>query len=128
MAVRGRPASSIPAQAVQELANRAHVDIPGEGSTRDNRIEGLAPLAGLATGVGLGVLLGVARAFGWRPGPVAGTAVAAGVALVGANGPMTVMGVTDPRTWSRTDWISDVVPHLAYGAVTATLLSALDRE
>ena len=128
MAVRGRPASSIPAQAVQELANRAHVDIPGEGSTRDNRIEGLAPLAGLATGVGLGVLLGVARAFGWRPGPVAGTAVAAGVALVGANGPMTVMGVTDPRTWSLTDWISDVVPHLAYGAVTATLLSALDRE
>src|SRR3712207_3951789 len=113
MAVRGRPASGTPAQAVQELADRTHVDIPGEGSTRDNRIEGLAPLTGLATGVGIGLLLGLVRATGWRPGPVAGTALATGVALVGANGPMTVLGVTDPRTWSRTDWVSDVVPHVA---------------
>jgi hypothetical protein len=126
MAARGRPASSTPTQTVQELADRAHVDIPGEPSTRDNRVEGLAALTGLATGVGIGLLLGIVRATGWRPGPVAGTALAAGVALVGANGPMTVLGVTDPRTWSRTDWVSDVVPHVAYGAVTASLLSALE--
>jgi len=127
MAVRGRPASGTPAQTVEKLAGLAHVDIPGTGSTRDNRIEGLAPLAGLATGVGLGLVLGLVRAAGWRPGPVAGTAVAAAVALVGANGPMTAVGVTDPSTWSVTDWVSDVVPHLAYGAVTAIVLDGLDR-
>jgi hypothetical protein len=127
MALRGRPSSSTPAQTVEKLADRAHVDIPGEGSTRDHRIEGLAPLAGLATGVGLGLLLGLVRAAGWRPGPVGGTAVAAAVALVGANGPMTVLGVTDPRTWSAADWVADIVPHLAYGAVTAIVLDALDR-
>jgi len=37
-----------------------------------------------------------------------------------------VLGVTDPRTWSRADWVSDIVPHLAYGAVTASVLSALE--
>ncbi|MDQ1620983.1 MAG: hypothetical protein QOE19_3552, partial [Actinomycetota bacterium] len=24
-----------------------------------------------------------------------------------------------PRTWSAVDWVADVVPHLAYGLVTA---------
>jgi hypothetical protein len=41
-----------------------------------------------------------------------------------ANGPMTAMGLTDPRTWSRTDWLSDVLPHLAYGWVTASTYAA----
>src|SRR3954447_1151448 len=44
--------------------------------------------------------------------------------LVAANGPMTVLGITAPRTWSRTDWISDLVPHLAYGAVVKTTMDA----
>jgi hypothetical protein len=38
---------------------------------------------------------------------------------------MTVLGVTDPRTWSAVDWISDLVPHLAYGAVMTRTLDAL---
>jgi hypothetical protein len=38
--------------------------------------------------------------------------------LVG-NGPMTLLGVTNPLTWSRRDWAADVAPHLAY-AVAAT--------
>jgi hypothetical protein len=40
---------------------------------------------------------------------------------------MTVLGVTDPRAWSLVDWISDVVPHLAYGAVVKATLDAFDR-
>ena len=40
---------------------------------------------------------------------------------------MTVLGVTDPRTWSAVDWISDVVPHLAYGAVVTTTMDAFER-
>ena len=39
---------------------------------------------------------------------------------------MTVLGVTDPRTWSAVDWISDLVPHLAYAAVVTTTMDAFD--
>jgi hypothetical protein len=42
--------------------------------------------------------------------------------------PLARLGISDPRTWSRTDWISDVVPHLAYGAVTWLSLRALTRR
>jgi len=47
--------------------------------------------------------------------------------LVASNGPMTVLGITDPRTWSATDWVSDVVPHLAYAAVVRTTMDTFDR-
>jgi len=47
-------------------------------------------------------------------------------ALVGTNAPMTMLGVTDPRTWPLNAWVSDVVPHLGYGAVTAAVLHGLD--
>lgn len=126
MAVRGRPTSSTPEDTVAKLADKAHVRIPGDEQGRQNRIGGLGPLTGLAAGVGVGAGLGLARAAGWRPGPVTGGLVATVGALVGSNGPMTVLGVTDPRTWAATDWISDVIPHLAYGAVTACVLQGLD--
>ena len=127
MTVRGRGTSSTPEQTVEKLAEKAHVTIPGEGETRANRVQGLGPLTGLVAGVGVGVLAGLARAAGLRSGPLAGTALTTAVVLVAANGPMTVLGVTDPRTWSATDWASDLVPHLAYGAVVKTTLDAFDR-
>jgi len=37
-----------------------------------------------------------------------------------------LLRISDPRTWSRTDWISDAVPHLAYGAVTAVTYAAVN--
>ena len=127
MVIRGRGTSSTPEQTVEELAMKAHVAIPGEGDTRANRVQGLGPLTGLVAGVGVGVLAGLARAAGLRSGPVAGTALTTVAVLVAANGPMTVLGVTDPRTWSATDWASDIVPHLAYGAVVKTTMDAFDR-
>jgi hypothetical protein len=45
--------------------------------------------------------------------------------MAAGDGPMTALGVTDPRTWAATDWISDVVPHLAYGTVTAWVLQQM---
>ncbi len=39
---------------------------------------------------------------------------------------MTLLGVTDPRTWPVSSWVADVVPHVAYGAVTAAVLEQLD--
>ncbi len=127
MAVRARPASSTPQDTVEKLADNVHVPIPGRGEAHDHRIAGLGPLTGLAAGIGVGALLGFARSAGWKPGLVV-TGLAATVgALIGSNGPMTVLGVTDPRTWAVKDWVSDVVPHLAFGAVTAGILRELDR-
>jgi hypothetical protein len=48
--------------------------------------------------------------------------------MVGANGPMVILGVTDPRSWSGTDWLADLVPHAVYGIVTAQVLAALERS
>jgi len=127
MAGRGRGTSSTPEQTVEALAAKAHVAIPGEGETRENRLQGLGPLTGLVAGVGVGVLVGLARAAGSRSRPLVGTALTTAGVLVAANGPMTVLGITDPRTWSATDWVSDLVPHLAYGAVVTTTMDAFDR-
>jgi hypothetical protein len=126
MAVRGRPSSSTPEDTVEALSSKTHVSVPGEGDTRQNRLQGLGPLTGLVAGVGTGAALGLARGAGWRPGTALGTLAATLGALLGSNGPMTVLGVTDPRTWPASSWAADIVPHVAYGAVTAVVLEQLD--
>jgi uncharacterized membrane protein YfcA len=126
MAIRGRPASSTPERTVEQLAGAAHVPL-GEGEKRENRIAGLGPLTGLAAGIGMGIVVGLLRAAGLRSQPVVGTALITAGVMAAANGPMVVLGITDPRSWSAVDWISDVVPHLAYGAVVKTTMDALDR-
>lgn len=128
MVLRGRPASSTPDQTVEKLADRSHLTIPGDQETRGNRVSGLGALTGILAGVGVGAALGAGRAAGWRPGAVAAGVVAGTGALLAGNGPMTVLGVTDPRSWSATDWISDLLPHLAYGAVTGGVLRQLTRR
>lgn len=55
MAVRARPSSDTPSQAVEQLAGKAGAEIPGEGGARENRLAGLGPLAGIATGAAVGV-------------------------------------------------------------------------
>ena len=54
MVVRGRGTSSTPEQTVELLAEKAHVQIPGDDEKRSNRVQGLGPLTGLAAGVGVG--------------------------------------------------------------------------
>jgi hypothetical protein len=127
MTIRGRGVSSTPEQTVEKLAEKAHLPIPGEGETRENRVQALSALTGLGAGIGGGVLVGLARAAGFRWSPAVGTALITTGVLVGTNGPMAVLGITDPRTWSATDWISDLVPHLAYGVVVTTTMAAFDR-
>ncbi|PZR81717.1 MAG: hypothetical protein DLM65_05350, partial [Candidatus Aeolococcus gillhamiae] len=94
MAIRARPTSSTPQETVKKLASEAHVTTPGNDEARQNRLAGLGPLAGLATGVGVGAVLGLGRSAGWRPGVLISTLAATVGALVGSNGPMTVLGVT----------------------------------
>jgi len=38
--------------------------------------------------------------------------------------PLSLLGISDPASWSAKDWASDVVPHLAYGAITSCGLRA----
>lgn len=124
MAGRGRPESETPKKTAEELADRAHVDIPGDEDAAGNRASALGALSGIVTGVGVGAAYGLARGLGVRMPLWAGVLATSAGALVGSNGPMTALGVADPREWSTVDWISDVVPHLAYGLVTAATYEA----
>ena len=56
MAVRGRPASTVPGQVVETGLARAGLRVPGSGETYDSRLEGAAAIVGIATGTGVGVL------------------------------------------------------------------------
>ncbi len=116
MAIRARPASSTPQQAVDKMADLVDVDL-GEEEQAANRREALGSLLGYGTGAGAALCYGLA-AERWRPSWPVGVLALTALAMVGSNAPLTLLGTTDPRSWSATDWISDVVPHLAYG-VTA---------
>ncbi|CAH0175779.1 hypothetical protein SRABI83_01303 [Arthrobacter sp. Bi83] len=128
MVWRARAASSTPEATVKKLADVTGIPIPGTEDERTNRIAGLGPLMGLMAGISVGAVLGLVRGAGYRPGPLGTCLAATAGALVVGNGPMTALGVTDPRTWSRTDWLSDIFPHLAYGITAAAALRALDPE
>lgn len=127
MLVRGRPSSSTPEQTVQRLADQAGMSIPGGGDARDSRVSGAGALLGLLTGVGVGLGYGVARALGWRPPLPVAVVVTGAAAMAGSAGPMAAVGVTDLRQWSAADWISDALPHLAYGLVTAAACAERGR-
>lgn len=127
MTWRARPSSSTPEKTVEELADKADVEVPGEGEDKENRLAGLGALSGIVTGVGVGAAYGVMRSLGLRPPVAVGAVLTTLGALAGSNGPMTALGITDPRTWGASDWVSDVVPHLAYGVVTAATYAAGER-
>jgi hypothetical protein len=127
MAVRGRPASSTPEDTVEKLAHLAGVEVPGDEQIRGNRLSGLGALSGIATGVAVGALAGLLVRSVRMPGPVLALVVG-GAAMTGANVPMTRLGVTDPRSWGAAGWASDVVPHVAYGVVTAAVARSLIRR
>ncbi|OBG38869.1 hypothetical protein [Mycobacterium sp. E3198] len=128
IAVRGRPTSTTPERTVEAMSRLFGLTVPGTSDVLANRLLGLGALTGYAAGIGMGVLLGLAYALGWRPGLLVATLVATAIALFGTNGPMTVLGVTDPRTWGVAGWISDLIPHLGYGVVTALMLHRLYRS
>ncbi|MBR7829294.1 hypothetical protein KDK95_23505 [Actinospica sp. MGRD01-02] len=124
MAVRARPSSSTPERTVDALAGRAHVEIPGDGPQRQARLTGLGALNGIALGAGIGVIAAGLRRIGVRPPWWAGSVGVAGLAMAASAVPMARLGVSDPRTWSAADWLSDALPHLAYGFVAHEAISA----
>lgn len=123
MAVRARPASDIPQRAVAKLAEDAGLDIPGKAEDeKDRRLAGLGPLAGIATGVGIGAAAGFLSPVIGRLPTVVGGPLLGAAAMAGSDLPLSKLGLTDPSTWTTTDWLSDIVPHLAYGLVTFSLV------
>ncbi|OZV72954.1 hypothetical protein CA850_31765 [Micromonospora echinospora] len=117
MVLRGRPASSTPDETAGRLAGAAHVDLGG-GEPAANRRAGLGPLLGYGLGVGVGALYAVAAHRRPLTPPVAVGLLGATVMAM-SDATMTALRVTDPRRWSRADWVADIVPHLAYGVAAA---------
>jgi hypothetical protein len=126
MVLRARPASSTPEETARHVAGLAHVDL-GPEDRAANRRAGLGPLLGYGLGVAAGVVFAVLAARRRAPSlPVAVLLLGGGV-MAASDASMTALGVTDPRRWSRTDWLSDAVPHLAYGMAAATTWHRLRR-
>lgn len=117
MALRGRPSSSMPAKAAGKLTDDAGIPLGAE-ETAQNRKQGLGPLLGYVTGLGVGAGYALLRRRVRVPLPAAvlGLTVAA---TAGSDAPMTALGLTDPRQWPASSWAADLVPHLAYGLAAA---------
>ncbi|MCZ2860200.1 hypothetical protein [Blastococcus sp. VKM Ac-2987] len=125
MVLRGRPASQVPEQLVDAVAARVSRAVPGGRAERDARRSALGALAGIANGLGVGVLASTVRSLGVRfPAPV-GAVLAGAASAAATDGAVAALGVADPRTWSAADWATDAVPHLAYGAAVQTVLAAV---
>lgn len=124
MLVRGRPASQVPAALASKIAQNAGVDLgsrDGGQQAARNRAGGLGALMGYGTGLGIGAIYGLVRP-GMRSAPVGLAALVVGAAAMAASdAPAVAMDVTDPASWGVAGWMADVVPHLAYGLVTAAV-------
>ncbi|TWV55868.1 hypothetical protein FRZ03_05705 [Streptomyces misionensis] len=127
MALRGRPSSSAPEDVVEKVTERAGHPVP-ETDGRDNRLSGMGALAGIAVGVGAGVAASLLHRLGVRPPLWLGGPATGALAMALTDAPMAGLGVSDPRSWSATDWTADALPHLAYGLVTYGLISAAHRR
>ena len=127
MLLRGRPASGVPAKVAGILAAKAGLDLAAGGSLEqaESRKSAFGALLGYATGVGLGTLYGLLRPrLRDVPRPVAGAALGL-AAMAASDVPIVATGASDPRTWGTAGWLSDLIPHLVYGLVTAAVFDAI---
>lgn len=133
MAVRGRPASQMPSEMAGLLAEKAGISLSsgGEGSDdskAENRKGGLGALSGFVVGLGVGTAYGVVRSQA-RDVPMPIAALGLGLtAMAGSDVPLTVLGLTNPVKWGAAGWLSDLIPHMAYGLVTAASYNAFVNE
>ncbi|MEU5517791.1 hypothetical protein AB0H65_25705 [Streptomyces griseoaurantiacus] len=128
MALRGRPTSSVPEDVVDRITADTGHPVPGTGDLRENRLTGLGALSGIAVGVAAGATVALVHRAGvrvplWLGGPVTGA-----LAMAASDVPIARTGVSDPRTWSAKDWLSDIVPHVVYGLVTYGVVAAADHR
>ncbi len=124
MIIRGRPASSVPSQVAGRLIDKAGIDLSAEneeqgGPTVQNRQSGLGALQGYVVGLGIGAVYGVVRPGLGNVSKLRAGAVLCLAAMAGSDGPAAALGVIDLRQMGLDSWLSDIVPHLAYGLATA---------
>ena len=124
-ALRGRPAGSVPERFVDAVADRVGAELPGSREERDSRRAALGLLAGIANGLGTGVLASVARSAGLRFSPPVGAVLTGAASMAATDVPVAALGVSDPRSWSPADWTTDAVSHLAYGAGVQAVLESV---
>jgi hypothetical protein len=125
MFVRGRPPSDVPGRTANVLAKKLGSGaLDGDDARTANRRRASGALIGYADGALSAAALGVVRSAVKVPWPLGAVLLTAWTLAVG-EGSAVRAGVTDWTQWSATDWISDIVPRLAYGAVTALALEAL---
>ncbi|MDV7090296.1 hypothetical protein [Rhodococcus opacus] len=127
MAIRGRPASTVPEKTVESVATALGVAIPGRGDALAARRSAFGALGGIAVGTGLGVAAALVRRAGAHLTPAAGTIGIGLAAMAATDIPIAVRGISDPRQWTAQDWLSDLVPHLVYGATVTTVLRQQDE-
>ena len=128
MAWRARPASEVPAQTVEKLADLAGAEVPGEGDDRAQRLTALGALSGLGVGVAVGAAYGLLLAPLLRTRPNLAAVAVSGLAMAASDVPAARLDVVDPTSWSTADWVSDLVPHLVYGIVTVRTLGLVDSS
>jgi uncharacterized membrane protein len=127
MALRKRAVSPFPIRTVEAVADACGFRVPGTSASRAHRTYGIAALRGIGTGLTVGVAASAVRAAGARlPLAVGGPATGAAAMALGHASPIA-RGLTDPRDWTPTDWVSDALPHLAYGITTSAVLAETDR-
>lgn len=134
MAIRGRPSSSVPAKVAGTLAEGVGVDLSsgGDGQQKEekaqNRQSGLGALMGYVTGLSVGAAYGLVRPhLGNVSILLAGGAL--GLAAMAASDiPAVTTKATNLASWDASSWISDLVPHLAYGLATAISYEAFDED
>jgi hypothetical protein len=130
MLLRGRAASGVPATMAGTLADNFGIEAPSSAATgnqADNRRSAAGALLGYALGIGLGGAYGLARpSLGRVSTPLRGVAVGL-AAMAAADTSYAVTGVSDPKSWSVADWISDLVPHIIYGLVTVATYETIAR-
>ena len=143
MLVRGRAASRLPADVAGKLAEEIGLPLdfdiepgsPGSDDDEDDdldsrlasRQEALGALLGYANGLGIGVAYGMLRLVLPRPPSWLAGAALGSLAMAASDYPATKLGLTDPHTWSSADWMADVVPHMAFGVVTASVFEAIKK-
>jgi hypothetical protein len=132
MTLRGRPASETPAKAAEKIAARVGADLSAGAQQNDqreqvasNRQQGLGALMGYWTGIGVGAAYGLLRPL-LRDVPLPLAAATLGLAaMLAGDAPLVGLGVTDPREWDTKSWLSDLVPHLAFGIGAALVFDAI---
>lgn len=130
MALRGRSSSNAPSKMVSTMANKLHLPLSPqgvgvEGQTAQNRESGLGALLGYINGLGTGVVYGLLRPqCKEAPLPLTGTLIGL-TAMTASDVPLVMLKASNPKTWGVSGWLSDLIPHLIYGFVTAATYEAL---